>query len=60
VRELADMRDEEDDRSVSKLYRELMEIIPEDETRLTYKIRDEISKDLARTRTSEHIKTEKG
>ena len=54
------MRDEEDDRSVTKLYRELMEIIPEDETRLTYKIRDEISKDLARTRTSEHIKTEKG
>jgi hypothetical protein len=37
-----------------------MQIIAEDETRLTFKIRDEISKDLARTRTSERIKTVEG
>ena len=60
VREIADMKDEGNDDSVTKFYSELMEKIPEDETRLTYKIRDEISKDLARTRTSEHIKTEEG
>lgn len=37
-----------------------MAIIENDETRITPKIRDEISKDLARTRTSKRIKTKEG
>mgnify|MGYP000999214136 CR=1 FL=1 len=37
-----------------------MDIIENDETRLTPKIRDEISKDLARTRTSERVRTAEG
>ena len=46
--------------NVDKLYATLMEKIVDDETRLTPKIRDEISKDLARTRTSERIRTAEG
>ena len=42
------------------LYAELLSIIETDETRLTPKIRDEISKDLARTRTSERVQTREG
>ena len=32
----------------------------DDETRLTARVRDEIGKDLARTRTSERVRTEEG
>ena len=46
--------------SVDLLYAELLSIIETDETRLTFKIRDEISKDLARTRTSERVQTPEG
>ena len=42
------------------LYAELLSIIETDESRLTPKIRDEISKDLARTRTSERVQTPEG
>lgn len=34
--------------------------MPNDESRLTPKIRDEIDKDLARTRTSERVRTKEG
>lgn len=37
-----------------------MNKIVDDETRLTPKIRDEIGKDLARTRTSDRIQTQEG
>ena len=47
-----------DNCNINCLYATLMQIIPDNETRLTPKIRDEISKDLARTRTSERITTE--
>lgn len=49
-----------DNSNIESLYATLMQLIPDDETRLTPKIRDEISKDLARTRTSERITTEEG
>ena len=45
---------------VSSLYRAILERVPDDESRLTEKIRDEISKDLARTRTSDRVRTVEG
>lgn len=51
---------ESESQDVSSVYKELMRRIPDDESRLTPKIRDEIGKDLARTRTSERIRTVEG
>ena len=45
---------------VSALYQAILERVPTDESRLTPKIRDEISKDLARTRTSDRVRTVEG
>ena len=41
-------------------YADLLGKIEGDEARVTPKIRDEISKDLARTRTSERVRTPEG
>ena len=60
VRQLADINDPSDSGDPQKLYKEIMEKVPEDETRLTARVRDEIGKDLARTRTSERVRTEEG
>ena len=45
---------------VSALYQAILDRVPTDESRLTPKIRDEISKDLARTRTSDRVRTVEG
>ena len=42
------------------MYEEIIEKVTDDETRLTARVRDEIGKDLARTRTSERVRTEEG
>ena len=54
------MTDPSDSGDPQRLYEEIIEKIPEDETRLTARVRDEIGKDLARTRTSERVRTEEG
>ena len=45
---------------VSALYQAILDRVPTDESRLTPKIRDEIAKDLARTRTSDRVRTVEG
>ena len=45
---------------VSALYQSILDRVPTDESRLTPKIRDEIAKDLARTRTSDRVRTVEG
>ena len=57
---MAELPISDDNNDVTSVYQSLMERIPTDETRLTPKIRDEISKDLARTRTSERVRTAEG
>ena len=42
------------------MYEKLVAVIADDQTRLTERVRDEISKDLARTRTSERVRTLEG
>ena len=57
---MADLAVPGDQGDPKQLYEEIIEKVTDDETRLTARVRDEIGKDLARTRTSERVRTEEG